>query len=251
MAQIVAGFGVPHTPVFPLFVKRDGPDCEIAKLFGAQKQELAAAFFDLPEADQDMMLRIRWEKCGGPAMIPVLKRIYQNPGAHIYPPTSGIALRRLYELDPVEGRRLIVSEIESAHPRVGIEALNGYLQGGVDRWKAAGLPIERTAQISPQELESKLHSCEMQVLDVRREPEWEAGHIETATWWPLDNFKVSPPEIDHEAPLAVHCKGGYRSMIASSLLKRAGFTNIFNVAGGFDAWQAAGLSVVTPVTAKG
>jgi hypothetical protein len=43
MAQIVAGFGVPHTPIFPHFVKRDGPDCEIAKLFGAQKQELAAA----------------------------------------------------------------------------------------------------------------------------------------------------------------------------------------------------------------
>ena len=47
MAQIVAGFGVPHTPVFPFFVKRDGPDCEIAKLFGAQKEELAAARPDL------------------------------------------------------------------------------------------------------------------------------------------------------------------------------------------------------------
>src|SRR6185437_4922211 len=47
MAQIVAGFGVPHTPVFPMFVKRDGPDCEIAKLFGAQKAELAATRPDL------------------------------------------------------------------------------------------------------------------------------------------------------------------------------------------------------------
>jgi hypothetical protein len=47
MAQIVAGFGVPHTPIFPFFVKRDGPDCEIAKLFGAQKHELAAVRPDL------------------------------------------------------------------------------------------------------------------------------------------------------------------------------------------------------------
>src|ERR1700749_463283 len=47
MAQIVAGFGVPHTPIFPHFVKRDGPDCEIAKLFGAQKEELAATRPDL------------------------------------------------------------------------------------------------------------------------------------------------------------------------------------------------------------
>ena len=47
MAQIVAGFGVPHTPIFPHFVKRDGPDCEIAKLFGAQKEQLAATRPDL------------------------------------------------------------------------------------------------------------------------------------------------------------------------------------------------------------
>ena len=135
--------------------------------------------------------------------------------------------------------------------RVGIEALGGYLQGGVSGWKAAGLPIATTAQISPQDLQRKLESGEVQVLDVRREPEWDAGHIEIATWWPLDNFKVSPPEIDQEAPLAVHCKGGYRSMIASSLLERAGFKNVVNLAGGFDAWQAANLPVVMPVTAKG
>jgi len=134
--------------------------------------------------------------------------------------------------------------------RVGIEALNGYLQGGVAGWKAAGLPIATTPQISPQELQAKLQSGEVQVLDVRREPEWDGGHIESATWWPLDHFRVSPPEFDHEAPLAVHCKSGYRSMIASSLLERAGFKNILNVAGGFDAWQAADLPIVTPVTAK-
>ena len=67
-------------------------------------------------------------------------------------------------------------------------------------------------------------------------------------WWPLDNFKVSPPEIDHNAPLAVHCKGGYRSMIASSLLQRAGFRNVIDVTGGFDAWQQAKLPVVTRKT---
>jgi hydroxyacylglutathione hydrolase len=135
--------------------------------------------------------------------------------------------------------------------RVGIEALNGYLQGGVAGWKAAGLPLATTAQISPQELQTKLELDQLQVLDVRREPEWDAGHIEGASWWPLDNFKVSPPEIDHDAPLAVHCKSGYRSMIASSLLERAGFKSILNVSGGFDAWQAENLPVVTPVTAKG
>ena len=144
-----------------------------------------------------------------------------------------------------------VEEARVRLARVGIEALDGYLQGGVSGWKAAGLPIATTAQISPQDLQIKLESGELQVLDVRRETEWDAGHIESATWWPLDNFKVSPPEIDHEAPLAVHCKSGYRSMIASSLLERAGFKNILNLAGGFDAWQAANLPLETPVRAKG
>jgi len=134
--------------------------------------------------------------------------------------------------------------------RVGIEALDGYLDGGVAAWKLAGLPVATVAQISVQELDERLRSGGVQVLDVRREPEWEVGHVETANWWPLDNFKVSAPEIDHDAPLAVHCKGGYRSMIAASLLQRAGFRQVVNVVGGFDAWQAAKLPVATSVPVR-
>ncbi len=132
--------------------------------------------------------------------------------------------------------------------RVGIEALDGYLAGGVAAWKQAGLPVAKIQQISVQELSERLRSDSVQVLDVRREPEWNAAHIESANWWPLDNFRVSPPEIDHDAALAVHCKGGYRSMIAASLLQRAGFRNVINVAGGFDAWQQANLPSVSPVS---
>lgn len=128
--------------------------------------------------------------------------------------------------------------------RVGIEVLDGYLAGGVAAWQQAGYPLATVAQISANELERKLQSNGLQVLDVRRAPEWDAGHIETAIWWPLDNFKVSPPELDQEAPIAVHCKGGYRSMIACSLLQRAGYRNVINVIGGFDAWQQAKLPTV-------
>jgi len=134
--------------------------------------------------------------------------------------------------------------------RVGIEALDGYLSGGVAAWKKAGLPVATVSQITAEDLDVKLRAGGVQVLDVRREPEWDAGHIESATWWPLDNFRVSPPEIDHDVPLAVHCKSGYRSMIASSLLQRAGFKHVLNVAGGFDAWQQAKLPSVTAVTSK-
>ncbi|PYX74680.1 MAG: MBL fold metallo-hydrolase [Acidobacteria bacterium] len=133
--------------------------------------------------------------------------------------------------------------------RVGMEALNGYLAGGVASWKQAGFPVAQTHQITAQELHSQLQARAVQVLDVRRQPEWDAGHLESATWWPLDNFKVAPPEIDRDAPLAVHCKSGYRSIIASSLLERAGFHHVLNVVGGFDAWQQAKLPVVTAITA--
>ena len=104
-------------------------------------------------------------------------------------------------------------------------------------------------QLTVEGLKEKLRNAEVQVLDVRREGEWQAGHIGGAAWWPLDNFKVSPPEIDPGVPLAVHCKSGYRSMIACSLLQRAGFKNVINVTGGFDAWQQAKLptEVGTPV----
>ncbi len=129
--------------------------------------------------------------------------------------------------------------------RVGIEVLNGYLEGGIESWKRAGFPTARIKQIGVDELSAQLGAGEVQVLDVRREPEWETAHIESAHWWPLDNFKVSPPEIDHDAPIAVHCKGGYRSMIATSLLQRAGFKNVVNITGGFDAWQQANLPSVT------
>lgn len=133
--------------------------------------------------------------------------------------------------------------------RVGIEALDGYLNGGVAAWKQAGLPVAMVEQITAEELRERLQSHDVQVLDVRRAPEWDAAHIDGATWWPLDNFKVSPPEIDQQAMIAVHCKSGYRSMIASSLLQRAGFHHVVNVVGGFDAWQQAKLPHVSETTA--
>jgi hydroxyacylglutathione hydrolase len=129
--------------------------------------------------------------------------------------------------------------------RVGIETERGYLQGGVAGWKQAGLDIAKLPEITPRELHQRLSENKLRVLDVRREPEWMAGHMAGAAWWPLDRFRVSPPEVDLDIPLAVHCQSGYRSMIACSLLQRAGFRNVMNVTGGFAAWQEAQLPVAT------
>ncbi len=143
-----------------------------------------------------------------------------------------------------------ISEARMRLARIGLEDARGYLKGGIEAWKQAGLPLSTLPQMSVETLSGQLQESSLQVLDVRRESEWEAGHIADATWWPLDNFKVSPPEIDRNLPVAVHCKGGYRSMIACSLLQRAGFKNVFNIVGGFDAWQQANLPVAKEPVAK-
>src|ERR1041385_5508358 len=132
--------------------------------------------------------------------------------------------------------------------RVGIEDPRGILQGGVAAWKQAGFPVATMPQIPGQEL-SQRRSSHLQLLDVRREGEWQAGHIEGAEWFPLDNFKISAPELDPSVPVAVHCQGGYRSMIACSLLQRAGIEKVMNVIGGFDAWRRDGLPIEVPAAA--
>ena len=137
-----------------------------------------------------------------------------------------------------------VHEARMRLARVGLEDAQGFLQGGIAAWKNAGLPLAVISQVNVQELDRQMQGDGTQVLDVRREPEWEAGHIAGASWWPLDNFKIASPEVDRHLPIAVHCKGGYRSMIACSLLQRAGFQNVVNVVGGFDAWLLANLPVV-------
>jgi hydroxyacylglutathione hydrolase len=134
--------------------------------------------------------------------------------------------------------------------RVGIEDISGYLAGGVEAWKRAGFPVAQIHQLTVQQLRARLKEDGLQVLDVRREGEWQAGHLAAANWWPLDKFSAALPQLDKRQPLAVHCKSGYRSMIACSLLERAGYENVSNVIGGFDAWQEANLPSATGATVK-
>jgi len=132
--------------------------------------------------------------------------------------------------------------------RVGIEDLRGFLEGGVEGWSRAGFAPRVIPEMTVHQLDEERRTGSLQVLDVRREPEWHAGHLEGAIWWPLDNFRIAPPEIDRNSPVAVHCKSGYRSMIACSLLHRAGFKDVINVSGGFDAWREAKLPEVAETT---
>jgi rhodanese-related sulfurtransferase len=144
-----------------------------------------------------------------------------------------------------------VSEARTRLARIGIEDVTGYLEGGVEGWQKAGFKVEQVKQITAQELASRLATGSIGVLDVRREAEFQSGHIDGADWHPLDRFKAALPEITKDTPIAVHCKSGYRSLIAVSVLERAGYHNVVDVAGGFDAWAAAGLPSSTEAVEVG
>jgi glyoxylase-like metal-dependent hydrolase (beta-lactamase superfamily II)/rhodanese-related sulfurtransferase len=123
--------------------------------------------------------------------------------------------------------------------RVGMEHVLGYLADGIAGWSREGLPVREAPQISVQNLHALLleQPDAIRVLDVRRPAEWNAGHIPNSMLAPLDRLSSLTGDLDRASPIAVHCKSGYRSSIAASLLLRAGFTQVMDLVGGFDAWQ--------------
>ena len=141
-----------------------------------------------------------------------------------------------------------VAESRMRLARVGIESVLGFLQRGMAAWRQAGKPVAVLTEMTAREVSARFDAGKLQVLDVRREGEWQAGHVEGAHWEPLDNFRHVLPALDKSAQYAVHCKGGYRSVIACSMLMRAGYRNVINIKGGFDAWVAEKLPVAVPET---
>jgi hydroxyacylglutathione hydrolase len=120
--------------------------------------------------------------------------------------------------------------------RVGFDHIAGYLQGGFDTWKNAGEKVDMIIDVEADELAMDLpHDPNMVVLDVRRETEYADGHVKEAQNMPLDEMTdvANIAIFDDTQNLYVHCAGGYRSVIAASLLKRQGVHNLRNVLGGW------------------
>jgi hydroxyacylglutathione hydrolase len=132
--------------------------------------------------------------------------------------------------------------------RVGLDKVKGYLHGGYAAWKAAGLPIDMIIDIEADELAMDLpYDDHLVVVDVRKETEFADGHVKGAFNLPLGDMKDpgSMSQLEETDNIYVHCAGGYRSVIAASLLKRQGFNNLRNVLGGWGKIkQEKGIEVV-------
>ncbi|QNN23437.1 MBL fold metallo-hydrolase [Planctomycetales bacterium ZRK34] len=129
--------------------------------------------------------------------------------------------------------------------RVGLTKVAGYLAGGIKAWITRGRRLEHVDQISVTELRDRCNQDDaLQLLDVRKDSEWESGHIPGAVHYPLPQLCAAPPdELDAERPVAVYCGSGYRASIGASLLKRHGFERVCNVPGSFSAWQSADYTI--------
>ena len=139
-----------------------------------------------------------------------------------------------------------VRESQMRLARVGVENLVGYLADGVAGWIKNGFELDYIPQITVQDFAElrEQESDRIAVLDVREPGERAGGAIGNSLFIPLGKLTSRIEELNREKLLVVHCKGGYRSSIATSILRRAGFRDIANLTGGFDAWKAAGLACV-------
>ncbi|WP_177765211.1 MBL fold metallo-hydrolase [Flavobacterium sp. I3-2] len=119
--------------------------------------------------------------------------------------------------------------------RVGFDHVIGHLQGGFSSWKDAEKEIDTVNRITATEFASQIEGKEAMVIDVRKESEYAAEHVEDAYSKPLAYINDWVNDIDPKQPFYLHCAGGYRSMIAASILQARGYRNFIEIEGGFKA----------------
>lgn len=134
-----------------------------------------------------------------------------------------------------------LEDVRNLLVRVGLTKFAGYLAGGMTAWDNAGLPFQRLAQISVHELQRQMEA--LQVLDVRKDEEWEEGHVAEATHVFVPHLSKRLDEFDRQRPIVTYCASGYRANLAASLLRKSGFEDVKSVPGSWSAWKNAGLPV--------
>jgi len=136
--------------------------------------------------------------------------------------------------------------------RVGYDNTIGYLEGSFEAWKNAGLEYDTLTSVSAEVLEDKINK-NAKVFDVRKPGEYQSEHIVDVPSTPLDFINDHIAEFPKEEEFYLHCAGGYRSVIAASILKARGYHNVINVLGGFSAIKNTGIKTtnyVCPSTLK-
>lgn len=127
--------------------------------------------------------------------------------------------------------------------RVGFDNTLGILKGGFDAWKEAGMEVDTITSISVEEMKTSMEKDKLPVVDVRKESEYKSEHVVDAMNAPLSYINEHLAEFPQDKTFMVHCAGGYRSVIAASILKSRGIHNLIDIAGGFDAIKETDIEV--------
>jgi hydroxyacylglutathione hydrolase len=142
--------------------------------------------------------------------------------------------------DPIEREEAVRQLI-----RIGYDDLNGYLDGGLAAWVAAGLPTQRVPIMPAEELRSQLErGTAPMILDVRHDDEWRAGHLPHAIHLDAGRLPLSPPAVSRDERIIVHCGHVDRSTVGLSVLERWGYRDLMLLAGGYSGWQTADYPIV-------
>jgi hydroxyacylglutathione hydrolase len=137
------------------------------------------------------------------------------------------------------------AEVVTRLARVGYDNTLGFLKGGIAAWKKNGGELDEVTSISAQELARRFKTKPIKIFDVRKDSEFNAEHVEGAANTPLDSINEHVATIPKDEEVYLHCAGGYRSMIAASILKARGWKNVIDVDGGFKAIAETDLPKTT------
>lgn len=134
-------------------------------------------------------------------------------------------------------------EVVTRLARVGYDFTVGYLKGGFESWKQAGKEMDTVQSISAEAF-AEVYQSDLHMVDVRKVTEFGGGSVAGAKNYPLDELNKHMRQLSKNEPVYVHCAGGYRSMIAASILKARGFDDVINIEGGYGAIQKTNVPLV-------
>ena len=241
---------LPPPAYFPMNVKLNKEGYGNVEDIVTQAKAYDAKTFELVANETDaLILDVRHEDDFGKGHIP--KSIFIGINGGFAPWVGALILdsKQPIILVTPEGKE---KETIQRLARVGYDNTLGYLAGGFDSWKNAGFEYDTITSVTSQELETKIGEKAL-VFDVRKPGEYNAEHILDVPSTPLDFLNSHLSEFPKVDDFYLHCAGGYRSMIAASILKARGYHNVINVLGGFSAIKNTGIKTtnyVCPSTLK-
>lgn len=242
---------LPPPAYFPLNVKlnREGYE-NIDDIIKNSAKPLSAEEFELIANETDaVILDVRHQSEFSKGFIP--QSIFIGLGG-TFAPWVGALIKDIKQaillVTPVGAEERTITRLS----RVGFDNVVGYLDGSFETWKKAGKEIDTLNAVSAEVLEDKIKDKAL-VFDVRKPGEYDSEHAVIAENTPLDYLNNHIAQFPDKKPFYIHCAGGYRSVIAASILKARGFHNVIDVEGGYDAIQKTGIErtqKVCPSTLK-